>query len=51
MDGGSGMGRAALSDHVARAGFASTALRCHAEFELHFVERHSGTRMAGNLSV
>ena len=51
MDGRNGMRRTALSDHVACAGFASAALRGHAEFELHLVERHSGTRMAGDLSV
>jgi hypothetical protein len=51
MDGRDGMRSTALRDHVAYAGFASTALRRHTELELHLVEGHSGTRMASDLSV
>lgn len=42
---------AALRDHIARAAFASAALRAHTEFELHFVEGHPCTNMACNLAV
>jgi hypothetical protein len=48
---GDRMRGAALRDHVARATFALAALGADAEFELHFVESHAGTRVARDLAV
>ena len=45
------MGRTALRDHVASAPFALAALGGHAEFKLHFVESHAGTRVARDFAV
>ena len=42
---------AALRDNVACATFALATLGGHAEFELHFVERHAGTRVARDFPV
>jgi len=41
----------ALGDHVTCTRFASAALRCHTELELHFIEAHAGACMTGDLSV
>ncbi len=42
---------AALRDDVAGATFTLATLGGHAEFELHFVESHAGTRMARDFPV
>jgi len=43
--------RAALRDDVASATLALTTLRGDTQLELHFVERHSGARMASDFPV
>ena len=45
------MKRTALRDDIARAAFTSTALSGYTQFELHFVESHSCTRMPRNLAI
>ena len=45
------MKRAALRNDIARTAFTSTTLSGYTQFELHFVERHSCTRMPRNLAI
>lgn len=42
---------AALGNDVSGATFATSALGGNTQLELHFVEGHSGTRVAGNVAV
>ncbi len=51
VQGGNRMQSVALRDDIASAPFTLTALGGDAEFELHFVERHSRTRIACNVTV
>ena len=44
-------GRTALRYNVAGAAFAAATLSGHTEFELNFIERHSGTRMTRDIPI
>ena len=45
------MGCTALRDNVPRTAFALATLRGNAEFELHFVKCHPGSRMACDFAI
>jgi len=40
-----------LRNDITRAAFASTTLSSYTKFELHFVKRHSRTRMTRDLAI
>ena len=51
MEGRDRVRSVALGNDIPRASFALAALGGHAEFELHFVERHSGAHVARDFTV
>ena len=51
MQGSDRVRSVALGNDIPRASFALAALGGHAEFELDFVEAHTGTRVACDFTV